>query len=123
MGRIEKVNQQVKREIGEILQRELGDPRLQFVTITDVDVSRDLHNAKIQFSVLGERHQVQAARKGLEGAKGMIRKLLGERMNMRYTPELSFIYDPSIEISARIEKTLKEIRDEHEERHPNNQEG
>ena len=122
MERIKKVNQQVKREIGRIIQRELGDPRLQFVTITEVDVSRDLRNAKIRFSVLGEESQAQAALKGLEGAKGMIRKLLGKSVNLRYTPDLFFIYDQSIEMSVRIEETLKEIHDEHEKHYPNNQE-
>lgn len=122
MGRLERVNQQVKRQIGEILQRELADPRLRFVTITEVDVSRDLHNAKIRFSVLGEGRRVDAALEGFERAKGLIRKLLGKSMNMRYTPELFFIYDPSIEMGARIEETLKEIRDEHEAHHSNNPE-
>ena len=121
MGRIDRVNQQVKREIGRIIQQELGDPRVQFVTITDVDVSRDLRNAKIHFSVLGEQAQVQAAQKGLDGARGMIRKLLGQNMSIRHTPELFFIYDQSIEASIRIEETLKEIRDGHENNHSDNQ--
>lgn len=117
MGRIDRVNQQVKREVGKIIQQELSDPRLQFVTITEVDVSRDLRNAKIHFSVLGEAEQAQAAENSLEGAKGMVRKLLGQRMSMRHTPELFFIYDQSIAMSVRIEETLKEIHDEHEEHH------
>ena len=62
MGRIDKVNQQVKREIGRIIQQELEDPRIQFVMITGADVSRDLRNGKIHFSVLGEESQVRAAR-------------------------------------------------------------
>jgi ribosome-binding factor A len=118
MGRIDKINEQVKREIGKIIQQELGDPRLQFVTVTEVDVSRDLRYAKIRFSVLGEKRQLQDAEKSLEGAKGMIRRLLGRRMDMRHTPELFFVYDKSIEMSARIEETLKEIHDEHEEHYP-----
>jgi len=121
MGRIEKVNHQVQREIGKIIQQELSDPRLQFVTITDVDVSRDLHNAKIRFSVLGGSEQVQAAQNGLDGAKGMIKRLLGKNMNLRHTPDLYFIYDQSIEMSARIEETLKEIHHEHEEHYSDDQ--
>jgi ribosome-binding factor A len=121
MVRIEKVNQQIKREIGRILQQEMGDPRLQFVTITKVDVSRDLRNAKILFSVLGAAAQRHAAQQGLEGARGMIRKLLGENINIRFTPELFFVYDNSIELNARIEETLKEIRDEHDEDPSDNQ--
>ena len=122
MERIKKVNQQVKREIGKIIQQELGDPRLQFVTITEVDVSRDLHNARIRFSVLGEEGRVQAAQQGLEGARGMIRKLLGQSMSIRYTPELFFIYDQSVEMSVRIEETLKEINNENEGHNSDDQE-
>ncbi|MBN1870721.1 MAG: 30S ribosome-binding factor RbfA [Candidatus Omnitrophica bacterium] len=121
MGRIERINQQVKREIGRILLQEMADPRLQFVTIMDADVSRDLQNARIRYSVLGKESEIQSAKKGLEGAKGMIRRLLGQSMNMRHTPDLIFIYDQSIEISARIEETLQEIHDEHETHHPDNQ--
>jgi len=109
MGRIEKVNQQVKREIGRIIQQELGDPRLQFVIITEVDVSRDLRNARIRFSVLGNESQIQAAQQGLQGARGMIRKLLGKSMTIRHTPELFFIYDQAVEMSARIEESMKTI--------------
>ena len=115
MERIDRVNRQVKRELGRIIQQELSDPRLQFVTITEVDVSRDLRNARIRFSVLGEKDRVQAAQKGLEGARGMIRKLLGQSMSIRHTPELFFIYDQSVEMSVRIEETLKEINNENEE--------
>ncbi len=117
MGRIDRINHQVKREIGRILQQELSDPRLQFVTITDANVSKDLQNAKILFSVLGDASQVKAAEQGLQGARGMIRSLLGQSMNMRHTPELFFVFDESIEISARINATLKEIHDEQENRH------
>jgi ribosome-binding factor A len=118
MGRIEKVNQQLKREISIIIQQDLGDPRIEFVTITSVDVSRDLRNAKVLFSVLGEPSKAEVAQKGLEGARGMIRKLIGQRIKMRFTPDLSFVYDHSIELSARIEETLKGIHDELEKNHP-----
>lgn len=121
MARIERVNQHVKQEIGVIIQRDLGDPRLQFVTVTEVEVSRDLRNAKVRYSVLGDADQIDAAHKGLEKAKGMIRRLLSQRVNMRCTPELFFSYDQSLAISARIEETLKEIHDEHEGYHPNDQ--
>ncbi len=121
MERIDRVNRQVKRELGRIIQQELSDPRLQFVTITEVDVSRDLRNARIRFSVLGEKDRVQAAQQGLEGAKGMIRKLLGQSMSIRHTPELFFIFDQSVEMSVRIEETLKEINNENEERNSDDQ--
>ena len=122
MGRIERINQQVKREIGMIIQQELGDPRLQFVTITGVDVSKDLRHAKINFSVLGDQGQLHAAQDALERARGMIRRLLGQRMDIRHIPELFFSYDESIAISTRIEKKLKEIQDEHEPDHTSSEE-
>lgn len=110
MGRMEKVNQMMKKEIGNMIQQEIQDPRLRFVTVTHVDVSRDLHYARVNFSVLGDREQVVAAEKGLDGARGYIRRLIGQRISLRYTPEIEFIYDPSIEYSARIEKTLEDIK-------------
>lgn len=111
MGRMDKVNSQMKREISLIIQRELGDPRLQFVTITHVEVSPDLRNAKVHYSFLGDVKSVDDIQKGLDGARGMIRKLVGQQMKIRYNPELSFHFDRSIEESLRIEKTLKEIED------------
>ncbi|MDP8212686.1 MAG: 30S ribosome-binding factor RbfA [Candidatus Zapsychrus exili] len=118
MGRMERVNQQVKREIGIIVQRELNDPRLQFVTITRADVSPDLHNARIYYSVLGDNQNVKEAGEGLNSARGMIKRLLSKAMKIRRTPDLSFLYDDTIECSVRIDKTIEEIRDEHKEDNP-----
>lgn len=120
MSRIDRVNQTMKREIGRMIQRELKDPRLEFVTITRVDVSRDLHQARVYFSVLGDETRAEEARTGLNNARGMIRKLVGKNIRMRYTPDLEFIYDHSIEFSARIEKTLEELENEKNIRQQNN---
>ena len=116
MDRIDRVNEQIKREIGVIIQRELADPRLRFVTITSVDVSRDLRTAKVYFSALadrlpsgGDKPAAEAARQALQSATGIIRRRVGENVKMRYTPELHFIYDRSVEFSARVEQTLTEI--------------
>ena len=110
MDRIDRVNEQIKREIGVIIQQELADPRLRFVTITNVDASRDLRTAKVYFSALGENPAAQAAQKALESAAGTIRRYVGGHIKMRYTPEFHFIYDRSVEFSARVEQTLTEIR-------------
>ena len=118
MDRMDKINEQLKKEISIILQKELGDPRVKFVTITKADVSRDLKFAKVSFSVLGNNQKVQDAQKGLDKAKGFIRKFVGESMKMRYTPELLFIHDRSLEYSARIEETLKEIHHDLEKNSP-----
>ncbi len=112
MSRMERINQQVKREISKIVQQELSDPRLQFVSITKVDVSKDLRNARVYFSILGDDSQREEAGKGLNGAGGTIRGFLSKKLNMRCTPELRFYQDKSIEYSNLVEETLKEIHDE-----------
>lgn len=111
MPRIEKVNNQLKREISVIILKELTDPRLEFVTITQVETSRDLRSAKVFFSILGNAQKREEAQEGLDGARGIIRKLAGQRLIMRCVPELFFTYDRTLELSARIEETLKEIKD------------
>ena len=115
-GRIDKVNQAVKREISSIIQYELKDPRLgMMITVTKVEVSRDLQHARVFFSVLGDKSQTQAAQEGLESARGFIRKLVGQRVRMRYTPEINFICDHTAEYNERIEQALKETSYESEE--------
>ena len=122
MGRLEKVNEQLKREIGRIIQSELNDPRLEFISITQAAVSADLRNAKVFFSVIGDSQKMLSAQQGLDAAKGIIRRMIGQRMKMRYTPELAFYYDESLEYSARIEETLQEIHNESIDNHSENQE-
>ncbi len=121
MGRMEKVNQQVKREVGKIIQQDLSDPRVEFVTVTEVDVSPDLHNAKVYFSVLGDGASAEKAKSGLSAAKGMIRHLVAKRMQIRRIPDFTFHFDKSIEASVRIDQTIKEINDEFQESHSDDQ--
>ena len=104
----------VKREISKMLQQDIKDPRLAFVTITDVDVSKDLRYARVSFSVLGEEKKILDAQEALDHANGYIRKLVGDRVRLRYTPRFEFFYDQSIAYGARIEKTFEEIRHERE---------
>ena len=112
MDRINKVNQAVKREVSDILHREMQDPRLEFVTVTAAEVSRDLQHAKIFFSVLGDEARMREAQIALNSACGHVRKLVGQRVRMRYTPEIEFILDKSIEYGIRIEKTIERIKRE-----------
>ena len=125
MDRINRVNAQIKKEISRVVHQELGDPRLQFVTILRVETSRDLRTARVYFSALagripsaegsssprggGENSAVEAAEKGLVSAAGIIRRYVGGNVKMRYTPEFHFIHDRSAEFSARVEQTLTEI--------------
>lgn len=112
MSRIERVNQVIKEEISQIVQREVKDPRLGFVTITQVDVTRDLQHAKVYFSVLGGQGKVPGVLEGLNSAKGFIRRLVGQRVTMRYVPEIDFIFDQSLEYGMHIEETIERIKDE-----------
>lgn len=122
MGRMDKVNRQMVKEISLIIHQELADPRLQFVSILRVDVSLDLRNAKIYFSALGEEKQIKDAANALDRAKGLIRKMISKSLNLRYTPELMFLVDQSISASARLEETFQEINDELQENNPDDQE-
>lgn len=112
MGRIDRVNELVKREVSEIIRVELQDPRIQMVTITDVSVSPDLRHARVSFSVLNGEQEAQTTLNGLNRAKGLIRKMLGKRVVMRYTPEIEFVHDKSVEYGAFIEEKLREINNE-----------
>ena len=112
MGRLEKVNQQIKREISMILQRDLADPRLIFVSITSVDVSKDLRHARVYFSALGGAKKMEDSQNALDSARGAIRRLVGQRLQLRNVPDFTFTQDFSLEYSARVEETLKEIKDE-----------
>lgn len=112
MSRIEKINQALKEEISNIIQNELNDPRLGFITITNVEITKDLRYAKVNFSVLGDAPQIQKVEKGLKSASGFIRKLIAERIRMRYAPELVFKRDNSAEYSVRIYEQLEKIKNE-----------
>ena len=109
MARIERINQLMKREISQMIQRDLQDPRLAFVTITQVQVSRDLQHARVSYSVLNSVDQANI-QSILDRVSGFIRKLVGQRIRMRYTPAIVFVYDKSLEYSDQIDKTLEDIR-------------
>ena len=104
--RLERVNQLVKEELSRILQRELKDPRLGFVTVTEVDVSPDLRVAKVYVSVLGSEAQWVASFKALESARGFMWNWLRRHLDLRVTPELLFSPDHSMEHAARMQTLL-----------------
>jgi ribosome-binding factor A len=108
--RTDQVGGQVRQEIMEIIRRDLKDPRIGFVSITEVRMSSDLRSARVRVSVLGDAEAQQASLEGLNSAKGVIRHELGRRLeNLRFSPELIFELDPSIEYSVHIAKRLREI--------------
>ncbi len=107
--RANRVGEQMKKELGDIIGRKIKDPRIGFVTVTDVQVSGDLQLAKVYISVLGDNEQRQNTLKGLAKAKGFIRSEIGQRIRLRKTPEISFEFDESIDYGHRIETLLHEI--------------
>jgi len=110
--RIEKVNSSIKRELANIiLLGEVRDPRISFVTIINVDVSKDLQHARVRFSTLADTpKEINAAIAGFESGRGYIRKLISQRLALRYTPEFQFIYDKGIKHAADVDKVLEEIK-------------
>jgi ribosome-binding factor A len=108
--RLDRVNQLLKEEISQLLQRELKDPRLGFVTVTEVEVARDLRTAKVFVSVLGTEAAWRASLEALESARGYIRNWLAPRLRMRAVPHLAFHPDRSMAHAARIQQVLEELR-------------
>ena len=105
-----QVGAQVREEIMQIIRRDLKDPRIGFVSITEVRMSPDLRSARVRVSVLGDEDEARATLAGLRSASGLIRHEIGRRLqNLKFTPDLRFELDPSIEYSVRISKTLREI--------------
>ncbi|MDX1935263.1 MAG: 30S ribosome-binding factor RbfA [Capsulimonadales bacterium] len=103
-----KVGERIKRELAELLQKEMRDPRLHLVTITGVDVARDFTVARVFISVLGSPEEKASALKALQGAAGFLRGHLGKALDMRTIPTLSFRYDTGIERGARMYELLRE---------------
>ena len=107
--RLDRVNQLIKEEVSTLLQRELKDPRLGFVTVTEVEISKDLRQAKVFVSVLGDEKQWQASLAALQSARGFVRNWLRQHLDLRITPELVFHPDRSMEHAARIQALLKDL--------------
>jgi ribosome-binding factor A len=117
--RSEKVADLIRREVSEMLVKSIKDPRIGFVTITKVTVSEDCRFAKVYFSVAGTLAERESSEKGLDSAKGYVRRELGRRLQLRYTPEIVFQFDPSIEYAIHMEEVIRNI---HRGEEPNGEE-
>lgn len=103
-----RVAEMIKRDLSEILQREMRDPRLAMVSVTNVEVSRDFTFAKIFISVIGDAQEKAEALRALQGAAGFLRGQLGRLLDLRSVPQLAFRYDTGIERGARMFELLRE---------------
>lgn len=112
--RSEKVAEAIRKEISEIIQREMKDPRIGFITITRVQVTDDLRYVEVYFSILGTTEERKETLKGLNSAAGFLRREIGKRLGLRYAPELRFKFDRSIEYSTHIAEVLEKLKKEKE---------
>ena len=110
--RIEKLQELIKQEVGKMLLYDIKDPRIGFVTVTDVEMTGDLREAKIYVSIMGNDEQIKNSMEGLHSALGFIRREIGKRIRLRFTPEISFAPDKSLDYSEHIQKILLQIEKE-----------
>lgn len=115
-SRMKRINEELHHAIAGILQNELKDPRIGtgLVTVTDVIVSKDLHNAQVWISVFGSDDAAKAAMEALEHSRGFIKRLLADRIVLKYMPELHFRLDTSGRNAARINELLKQAGVQHD---------
>lgn len=111
--RIDRIEEQIRLELSEIIEREIQDPRIGLVTVTNVKVSPDLRHSHVFVTVLGDEAQRKKALQGLRSAAGFVRRSISKRLHhLRRIPEFSFDYDESVEKSIRIEELLNQIKHE-----------
>lgn len=111
-NRTGRVGEQLKKELSLILQTEFKDPRMGFTTITGVDMTNDLSQAKVYLSVFGSEQERLETLKALERGKGFIRSELSKRIRLRIVPELIFQIDSSVEYGSRIEELIHKLNEE-----------
>ncbi|OQB14220.1 MAG: Ribosome-binding factor A [Firmicutes bacterium ADurb.Bin193] len=111
-NRINKINEEIKKEISSVI-RGLKDPRIaQMTSVVAADVTKDMRWCKVFVSVLGNEEKQNDTLKGLKSAAGFVRKEIGQRLGLRYTPEMVFVLDKSIEHGAHINEILNSINEE-----------
>lgn len=108
--RVERLNEQVKRELTDLLRNEVRDPRIGWVTVTDVRVTPDLYHARVYLTSIASEEERGRLLEGLEAASSYLRGELGRRLRVRRTPELHFEWDRTLEQAQRIERLLHEMR-------------
>ncbi|SHJ57313.1 ribosome-binding factor A [Anaerobranca californiensis DSM 14826] len=110
-----RLAENIKYEINDIIRKNIKDPRIGFLTITSVELTKDLKHCTIYLSFWGDEKVRKEGFEGLERAKGFIRTELGKRLTIRYTPELHFKFDESLEHGAKIAQILKDLNKEENE--------
>lgn len=107
-SRKDRVSEQIRRELAELIRGELKDPRVGMISITDVQVTADYAHAKVFFSTLAGSEHVEEVMTGLQKASGFLRRELGKRISIHMTPQLHFVFDQSLERGADLSKLIQE---------------
>ncbi len=111
-SRPERVGQEIQAAIGQIIARgELRDPRIGFITITGVKVSPDLRVARVFYSMIGSEKEREETQKGLDAAKGYVRREVTSAVNLRVSPEIFFSFDESVGEGDKIDRLLRKVRE------------
>jgi len=116
MARIDRVREQIQHEASKIIQSELKDPRIGMVTVTNAKVSSDFRYAKIYYTVYGDEQKRRETQEGLESAASFIRTQIGQRVRLRFTPEISFVFDYGMDKAMHVYDLLAQIEAENKEK-------
>ncbi len=107
-SRRDRISEQIRRELAELIRTELKDPRVGMISITGVEVSADYAHAKVFFSSMSGREHLDAVLAGLQKAAGFLRRELGRRITIHSTPQLHFVFDESLERGADLSKLIEQ---------------
>lgn len=110
--RASRVGDLILREIADLLMTKVKDPRVKTTTVTGISVSKDLRYAKVFFSLIGDEQEILEAQKGLDSAKGFIKREIGLRLDLKYVPEIVFRHDPSLSEGDHMEKLFQRLKTE-----------
>jgi ribosome-binding factor A len=107
-----RIGDQLLREMADLLLRKVRDPRIKGATLTGVRLSNDLRHARVYYSVIGDREDLERTQAGLDSAKGFIKKEIGYRMDLKYMPDITFEHDPSLEKGEHMERLFEKLKGE-----------
>jgi len=110
--RASRVGDLILREIADLLMTRVKDPRVKTTTVTGIFVSKDLRYARVYFSLIGDEPEILEAQKGLDSAKGFIKREIGLRLDLKYVPDLVFRHDPSLAEGDHMEKLFRRLKTE-----------
>ena len=111
--RSDRVGGHIQRVLSDLLQKDIKDPRLDMVTITDVKLSDDLRKARIYFTTSTPKNTERAI-KGFKSARGYVKRVLSQHLGLRYMPDIEFLYDESFDYASRIDRLLKSTKTDNE---------